>query len=222
MFLGNNQMLEVTDTGVAVSPVRTADMAPIWCASSPEPTRERRCEPAARLRAVGADRRATAAAGQPASVVDQKTAAAGELVGPLGNHPHDKVPRRKDQRRADHRSPPSRNRRCPPWRGVFAPPGELGQRLVVGLNRCPTRCVVVNGHGFAPFRSRFAAVTPNRRTGRMSSYSRRTAVLNTAGTGTQIRQSDSWATLATRAPALSLIDPKASPRASLWLTATAS
>ena len=28
MFLGNSQMLEVTDTGVAVSPVRTADMAP--------------------------------------------------------------------------------------------------------------------------------------------------------------------------------------------------
>ncbi|MCB1286603.1 MAG: NlpC/P60 family peptidoglycan-binding protein RipD [Mycobacterium sp.] len=28
MFLGNNQMLEVTDTGVAVSPVRTTDMAP--------------------------------------------------------------------------------------------------------------------------------------------------------------------------------------------------
>ncbi len=28
MFLGNNQMLEVTDTGVQVSPVRTADMAP--------------------------------------------------------------------------------------------------------------------------------------------------------------------------------------------------
>jgi hypothetical protein len=28
MFLGNNEMLEVTDTGVAVSPVRTTDMAP--------------------------------------------------------------------------------------------------------------------------------------------------------------------------------------------------
>lgn len=28
MFLGNNQMLEVTDTGVAISPVRTTDMAP--------------------------------------------------------------------------------------------------------------------------------------------------------------------------------------------------
>jgi cell wall-associated NlpC family hydrolase len=28
MFLGNNQMLEVTDAGVAVSPVRTTDMAP--------------------------------------------------------------------------------------------------------------------------------------------------------------------------------------------------
>lgn len=28
MFLGNNQMLEVGDTGVTVSPVRTADMAP--------------------------------------------------------------------------------------------------------------------------------------------------------------------------------------------------
>lgn len=28
MFLGNNQMLEVTDTGVAVSPVRTTGMAP--------------------------------------------------------------------------------------------------------------------------------------------------------------------------------------------------
>jgi len=28
MFLGNNQMLEVTDTGVQVSPVRTAEMAP--------------------------------------------------------------------------------------------------------------------------------------------------------------------------------------------------
>ena len=28
MFLGNNQMLEVTDAGVVVSPVRTADMAP--------------------------------------------------------------------------------------------------------------------------------------------------------------------------------------------------
>ncbi len=28
MFLGNSQMLEVTDTGVAVSPVRTTDMAP--------------------------------------------------------------------------------------------------------------------------------------------------------------------------------------------------
>jgi cell wall-associated NlpC family hydrolase len=28
MFLGNSQMLEVTDTGVAVSPVRTADMSP--------------------------------------------------------------------------------------------------------------------------------------------------------------------------------------------------
>jgi len=28
MFLGNNQMLEVTDAGVAVSPVRTAGMAP--------------------------------------------------------------------------------------------------------------------------------------------------------------------------------------------------
>lgn len=28
MFLGNNQMLEVTDSGVAVSPVRTAEMAP--------------------------------------------------------------------------------------------------------------------------------------------------------------------------------------------------
>ncbi len=28
MFLGNNQMLEVTDSGVAVSPVRTARMAP--------------------------------------------------------------------------------------------------------------------------------------------------------------------------------------------------
>ena len=28
MFLGNNQMLEVTDTGVQVSPVRTTDMAP--------------------------------------------------------------------------------------------------------------------------------------------------------------------------------------------------
>ena len=28
MFLGSNQMLEVTDTGVAVSPVRTTDMAP--------------------------------------------------------------------------------------------------------------------------------------------------------------------------------------------------
>lgn len=28
MFLGNNQMLEVTDAGVTVSPVRTADMAP--------------------------------------------------------------------------------------------------------------------------------------------------------------------------------------------------
>ncbi len=28
MFLGNNQMLEVTDTAVAVSPVRTTDMAP--------------------------------------------------------------------------------------------------------------------------------------------------------------------------------------------------
>jgi cell wall-associated NlpC family hydrolase len=27
MFLGNNQMLEVTDTGVAISPVRTTDMA---------------------------------------------------------------------------------------------------------------------------------------------------------------------------------------------------
>lgn len=28
MFLGNNEMLEVTDAGVAVSPVRTTDMAP--------------------------------------------------------------------------------------------------------------------------------------------------------------------------------------------------
>ena len=28
MFLGNNQMLEVTETGVTVSPVRTTDMAP--------------------------------------------------------------------------------------------------------------------------------------------------------------------------------------------------
>lgn len=28
MFLGNNQMLEVTETGVKVSPVRTTDMAP--------------------------------------------------------------------------------------------------------------------------------------------------------------------------------------------------
>ena len=28
MFLGNNQMLEVTDAGVVVSPVRTTDMAP--------------------------------------------------------------------------------------------------------------------------------------------------------------------------------------------------
>jgi cell wall-associated NlpC family hydrolase len=28
MFLGNNQMLEVTDTGVQVSPVRTAETAP--------------------------------------------------------------------------------------------------------------------------------------------------------------------------------------------------
>ena len=28
MFLGNNQMLEVTDAGVTVSPVRTTDMAP--------------------------------------------------------------------------------------------------------------------------------------------------------------------------------------------------
>ena len=28
MFLGNNQMLEVTDAGVVVSPVRTADMDP--------------------------------------------------------------------------------------------------------------------------------------------------------------------------------------------------
>jgi cell wall-associated NlpC family hydrolase len=28
MFLGTNEMLEVTDTGVAVSPVRTTDMAP--------------------------------------------------------------------------------------------------------------------------------------------------------------------------------------------------
>jgi cell wall-associated NlpC family hydrolase len=28
MFMGNNQMLEVTDTGVKVSPVRTTDMAP--------------------------------------------------------------------------------------------------------------------------------------------------------------------------------------------------
>lgn len=28
MFLGSNQMLEVTDTGVAISPVRTTDMAP--------------------------------------------------------------------------------------------------------------------------------------------------------------------------------------------------
>lgn len=28
MFLGNNQMLEVTDTGVKVSPVRTTDMSP--------------------------------------------------------------------------------------------------------------------------------------------------------------------------------------------------
>jgi len=28
MFLGNNEMLEVTDSGVAVSPVRTTDMAP--------------------------------------------------------------------------------------------------------------------------------------------------------------------------------------------------
>ena len=28
MFLGNNQMLEVTDTGVAISPVRTTEMAP--------------------------------------------------------------------------------------------------------------------------------------------------------------------------------------------------
>ena len=28
MFLGNNQMLEVTDTAGAVSPVRTKDMAP--------------------------------------------------------------------------------------------------------------------------------------------------------------------------------------------------
>ncbi len=28
MFLGNNQMLEVTETAVAVSPVRTKDMAP--------------------------------------------------------------------------------------------------------------------------------------------------------------------------------------------------
>ena len=28
MFLGNNQMLEVTDAGVSVSPVRTTDMAP--------------------------------------------------------------------------------------------------------------------------------------------------------------------------------------------------
>ena len=28
MFLGNNQMLEVTETAVAVSPVRTTDMAP--------------------------------------------------------------------------------------------------------------------------------------------------------------------------------------------------
>lgn len=27
MFLGNSQMLEVTDTGVAVSPVRTTDMS---------------------------------------------------------------------------------------------------------------------------------------------------------------------------------------------------
>ena len=28
MFLGNDQMLEVTETGVKVSPVRTNDMAP--------------------------------------------------------------------------------------------------------------------------------------------------------------------------------------------------
>ena len=28
MFLGNGQMLEVTDTAIAVSPVRTTDMAP--------------------------------------------------------------------------------------------------------------------------------------------------------------------------------------------------
>jgi hypothetical protein len=28
LFLGNSQMLEVTDAGVVVSPVRTTDMAP--------------------------------------------------------------------------------------------------------------------------------------------------------------------------------------------------
>jgi cell wall-associated NlpC family hydrolase len=28
MFLGTNEILEVTDSGVAVSPVRTTDMAP--------------------------------------------------------------------------------------------------------------------------------------------------------------------------------------------------
>ena len=38
----------------------------------------------------------------------------------------------------------------------------------------------------------------------------------------QIRQSDSWATLAISVPSAAVIDPRARPRASLWVSATAS